>query len=71
MPGLREAKMEQLLDAMEQGVVTADALAQQAECSERTVYRYVRELRAHGHNILSGAGYGYLLKKRASEAANG
>ncbi|TIX64016.1 MAG: helix-turn-helix domain-containing protein, partial [Mesorhizobium sp.] len=33
---------------------------------ERTIYRYIRLLRAAGEPILSEAGMGYMLKKRTT-----
>jgi biotin operon repressor len=65
MSSLAEHKRDLILDAMGDGVTTADVLAKAAGCSERTVYRYIGMLRADGHKILSGPGYGYMLRRRA------
>lgn len=67
MSSLGDHKKEMILEAMATGVVTAEQLARQTSCCERTIYRYVRALRAEGHNILSGPGYGYMLRRRATE----
>ncbi|WP_164750547.1 HTH domain-containing protein [Mesorhizobium sp.] len=48
-------------------IKTADKLAASVGVSPRTIYRYMRDLRAAGHPILSGAGMGYLLKERPSK----
>lgn len=69
MSALGDHKKEVILEAMASGVVTAEQLARRADCCERTVYRYVRMLRAEGHNILSGPGYGYMLRRRAPLAS--
>lgn len=59
-------RAEQMLDMMDGGIVTAQALAEKIGVSDRTVYRYVGRLRAAGHDILSGGGAGYMLRRRAA-----
>ena len=44
-------------------IKTADALAAGVGVSPRTIYRYMRDLRAAGHPIRSEAGIGYQLKR--------
>ncbi|TPJ57061.1 MULTISPECIES: helix-turn-helix domain-containing protein [unclassified Mesorhizobium] len=71
MPGLREAKKDEVLAALgDYQVTTADKLAAHVKVSERTIYRYIRQLRAAGAPILSEAGMGYMLKRKA-EASRG
>ncbi|RVD44920.1 helix-turn-helix domain-containing protein [Mesorhizobium sp. M4A.F.Ca.ET.020.02.1.1] len=63
MTSLRAHKTGEVLAALGNHQVTTGAtLAAAVNVSERTIYRYVRELRAAGHPILSEAGMGYLLK---------
>lgn len=68
MSDIQELKREQLRAALlaEIGpnIVTADMLAERIGVCTRTVYRYVRQLRAGGHKILSGPGFGYLRLQR-------
>lgn len=71
MPSLREAKKGEVLAALgDHEVTTADKLASRVKVSERTIYRYIRQLRAAGAPILSEAGMGYMLKRRP-EAGHG
>lgn len=66
MPGLRDVKKDEVLAVLSDcQVTTADKLATAVGVSERTIYRYIRDLRAAGQPILSGAGMGYLLRKRS------
>lgn len=63
----REAKMEAILAALgDHEVTTADKLANRVGVCERTIYRYIGLLRAAGQPILSEAGMGYMLKRKAS-----
>jgi len=55
-----------VLDRLGNGVTTAEAIATAEQISVRTVYRHVARLRAEGHRILGGAGFGYLMKRRMS-----
>ncbi|TIP13178.1 helix-turn-helix domain-containing protein [Mesorhizobium sp.] len=65
MPGLREAKVDEVLAALgDYQVTTAHKLAARLKVSERTIYRYMRDLRAAGQPILSEAGMGYQLRRR-------
>ncbi|ESY79659.1 hypothetical protein X739_00850 [Mesorhizobium sp. LNHC220B00] len=67
MPGLREAKTFEVLTALgDHEVTTAQKLAARVKVSERTIYRYIRDLRSAGAPILSEAGLGYQLRKRGS-----
>lgn len=53
------------LDVLREGdVITAAALARRVSVSERTIYRYVRDLRTFGFNIEGDAGVGYVLRNR-------
>ncbi|MGX9145878.1 helix-turn-helix domain-containing protein [Mesorhizobium sp. 128a] len=68
MTGLRAHKAGEVLAALSNHQVTTGAkLAAQVKVSERTIYRYMRDLRAAGHPILSEAGMGYLLKERPAK----
>jgi len=68
MTSLRAHKAGEILAVLGDHQVTTGAkLAAQVKVSERTIYRYMRELRAAGHPILSEAGMGYLLKERPSK----
>ena len=67
MSGIQELKRDQLLSEIGDEVVTADVLAERVGICTRTVYRYVRQLRAGGHKILSGPGFGYLRLQRDAE----
>ncbi|TIN76723.1 helix-turn-helix domain-containing protein [Mesorhizobium sp.] len=63
----RETKMEAVLAALgDHEVTTADKLASRVGVCERTIYRYIRLLRAAGQPILSESGMGYMLKKRTT-----
>jgi predicted DNA-binding transcriptional regulator YafY len=65
---LRVYKASEVLAVLSDHQVTTGAkLAAQVKVSERTIYRYVRQLRAAGHPILSEAGMGYLLKERPAK----
>ncbi len=68
MAVVSQRRMMRVLNAMGDDLVTAEFLAKRAGCSERTVYRCISELRASGHKILSEAGAGYLLRRRAPAA---
>lgn len=48
-------------------VKTADKLAASVGVSPRTIYRYMRDLRAAGHPIQGESGIGYLLKERPAK----
>lgn len=48
-------------------IKTADKLAASIGVSPRTIYRYMRDLRAAGHPIKGEAGMGFLLKERPSK----
>ncbi|MER8387251.1 HTH domain-containing protein [Mesorhizobium sp. M0968] len=66
MPGLCEAKLNEVLAALgDHQVTTADKLASRVGVCERTIYRYICQLRAAGAPILSEAGMGYQLRKRS------
>lgn len=59
-------KAQQLLAELgDHTVKTADELGAKVGVCVRTVYRYVRDLRAAGHPIMSEAGIGYMLRRRA------
>ncbi|WP_192246159.1 helix-turn-helix domain-containing protein [Mesorhizobium silamurunense] len=61
MPNFRA---ELLLAELGEKISTADELAAKVGVCVRTVYRYVRELRAAGHPIMSEAGVGYMMRRR-------
>jgi predicted DNA-binding transcriptional regulator YafY len=72
MPGLREARKSEILTALgDYEVTTAQKLAARFKISERTIYRYMRDLRAGGAPILSEAGMGYQLRRRPEGGTNG
>ncbi|RUV07988.1 helix-turn-helix domain-containing protein [Mesorhizobium sp. M1A.F.Ca.IN.020.03.2.1] len=48
-------------------IKTADKLAASVGVSPRTIYRYMRDLRAAGHPILSEAGLGYQLRRERTK----
>lgn len=60
---IRAFKAEQLLAEFGDNVVTADQLAARVGICVRTVYRYIRLLRAAGHPIMSEAGIGYMMRR--------
>lgn len=66
---IRAMKAEQLLAELGDSVTTADELAAKVGICVRTVYRYIRLLRAAGHPIMSEAGIGYMLRRRAIKDA--
>ena len=57
------ADLDRVLAAMGNELVTASELANRVGVCERTVYRCISRLRRQGHNILSGSGAGYLLRR--------
>lgn len=72
MAGLREAKKGEVLAALaDHEVTTADKLAAHVKVSERTIYRYIRQLRAAGAPIRSEAGMGFQLRRRPEGGHNG
>lgn len=72
MAGLREAKKGEVLAALgDHQVTTADKLAARVEVSERTIYRYIRQMRAAGAPILSEAGMGFQLRRQPEGGSNG
>ncbi|TGP22349.1 MULTISPECIES: helix-turn-helix domain-containing protein [unclassified Mesorhizobium] len=65
---LRAHKAGEVLAALGDYQVTTGAeLAATVKVSERTIYRYIRQLRAAGAPILSEAGMGYQLKRERSK----
>lgn len=68
MSGIKNLKREQLLAQIGEDVVTAEMLADRVGICTRTVYRYVGQLRARGHKILSDPGFGYMRRKCDQEA---
>lgn len=57
-------KADEVLAALSDYQVTTGAkLAAKVHVSERTIYRYIRQLRAAGAPILSEAGMGYQLRR--------
>lgn len=67
---ITDLKRDQLLAEIGDEIVTADMLAERVGICTRTVYRYVGQLRASGHKILSGPGFGYLRLKRDVQPPN-
>lgn len=67
MPGLTiQTRAKAVLEALLEGkVVTAQALADRAGITERSIYRYIARLREQGHRIQSEAGMGYLMSAKA------
>lgn len=66
----RAANREVVLAALgDHEVTTAQKLAARVAVSERTVYRYIKDLRAAGAPIRGEAGMGFQLRKRGD--ANG
>ncbi len=67
----RATKANQVLAALGDGeVTTAQKLAASIKVSERTIYRYIKDLRAGGAQIRGEAGTGFQLKRKA-EASRG
>lgn len=64
-------RAEILLAELGENITTADELASRVGVCVRTVYRYVRELRAAGHHIMSEAGVGYMMRRREKEKTMG
>ncbi|CDX26742.1 hypothetical protein MPL3356_60530 [Mesorhizobium plurifarium] len=64
---LRVARAEQLLTELGDKVITADELAAKFGICARTIYRYIRELRAAGYPIMSEAGIGYMLRRKETK----
>ncbi|MES0071854.1 helix-turn-helix domain-containing protein [Mesorhizobium sp. M0058] len=69
MSGIQDLKRDQLLAEIGEEIVTAEMLAARVGICTRTVYRYVSQLRAAGHKILSGPGFGYLRLERRPEVS--
>lgn len=61
---LKHQRMAAVLSRLEQGFATAAMLSEAAGTCERTVYRYVDELRAAGQPIIGQQGAGYMLRRR-------
>lgn len=55
-----EIAMASILEAMREGLITADELASRQGVSVRTIYRHIDRLRAVGVRVRSGPGMGYL-----------
>ncbi|TGP28264.1 HTH domain-containing protein [Mesorhizobium sp. M2D.F.Ca.ET.232.01.1.1] len=71
MTSLRDHKAGEVLAALADYELTTSAkLAAAVHVSERTIYRYIRQLRAAGAPILSEAGVGYQLKRRREEVTH-
>jgi predicted DNA-binding transcriptional regulator YafY len=56
-------RMIEVVAILRDGITTADRIARQIGVSERTVYRYIRTLKAVGSPIKGEAGVGYMLQK--------
>ncbi|TIU02365.1 MAG: helix-turn-helix domain-containing protein [Mesorhizobium sp.] len=67
MASLRDHKASEVLAALrDYQLKTGAKLAATIKVSERTIYRYIAQLRAAGAPILSEAGMGYQLKRPRS-----
>lgn len=65
-------KANAILAALGDGeVTTAHKLAECVKVSERTVYRYIKDLRAGGAPIRGEAGMGFQLRRKPEGATNG
>lgn len=65
---LRDQKASEILAALgDYQLKTGAKLAATVKVSERTIYRYIRQLRAAGAPILSEAGMGYQLKRERTK----
>lgn len=59
----RAQKLARIVELATADLVTAEQLAQDLGCNERTIYRYVGRLRDKGVPIRGEAGMGYQIKK--------
>ncbi len=59
-----------ILDLIGNGLVTAEACAEKANVSVRTIYRDIDHLRRAGQPIVGEAGVGYVLRRRELRHAN-
>lgn len=68
----RGTKLDAVLAALgDHKVTTSAALAAQVKVSERTIYRYINDLRAAGAPFRGEAGMGFQLRRRPEDPANG
>lgn len=64
-----EARQAAVITALGSGrVVSGPQLAKAASVSLRTIYRDIEALRDQGHDIRSGAGFGFMLYQRRAAA---
>jgi predicted DNA-binding transcriptional regulator YafY len=61
---MRALKMARIVELAEIRVVTVAELAEETELTERTIYRYVKAIRACGIQIRGEAGFGYRILKK-------
>lgn len=61
---MRAVKMARIVELAEIRVVTAAELAQELDLTQRTIYRYVKAIRACGVNIRGAANFGYRILKK-------
>jgi predicted DNA-binding transcriptional regulator YafY len=65
-----DGRLAKLLSMMQGGgLVTAQQLAARMGLNDRTIYRYVEQLRARGHNIQGERGLGYMLRSNVKRFA--
>ncbi|MBA1141716.1 HTH domain-containing protein [Mesorhizobium neociceri] len=68
----RAANRQEVLAALsDHEVTTAPKLAARLNVCERTIHRYIKELRAAGAPIRGEAGMGFQLRRKPEGVANG
>jgi biotin operon repressor len=61
---VRAGKLARIVEMASAGLVTSGQLTEELRCHERTIYRYVSQLRAKGVDIRGEAGYGYRIFRK-------
>lgn len=61
---LREERKSTIVQMITDKVVTAGTIARSFKVSDRTVYRYLTELKSSGHAVEGEAGLGFTIRTR-------
>jgi biotin operon repressor len=57
----KEAALRRLLEAFDGEFTRSTEIGLELGCSRRTVFRYIKELKARGHKIKGESGFGYFI----------